>query len=307
MTALGDDLSAYLALRRSLGHDLRDSGRLLPRFVAYLYERGESVVTIENALAWSQESAGPPGTTTRSRRMSAVRGFARFMAAQDPRTQVPPLGLIPFSAKWKPPYVYAPAEIEGLMRACYACIPTRHRAVTYATLIGLLAATGLRIGEAIRLERRDVDWADATLHVRRTKFAKSRLLPLHTSTIAALKTFHRDQAKLHPRSTALFSSLTSKPLLYVTVRETFRTLTLAANIGLDAPRLPRLHDLRHTFAVRTLQAWQEAGDDVHARLPWLSTYMGHADPVSTYWYLSAAPELLQHAALRLSWHERTPS
>ncbi|AUY53631.1 tyrosine-type recombinase/integrase [Streptomyces sp. CB01881] len=174
------------------------------------------------------------------------------------------------------------------------------RAATYRTLVGLLAATGLRVGEAIKLDHDDIDWAEGVLRIRETKFGKSRLVPLDVSGVDALRRYDalRDQDAPCPADPSFFVSRTRKRLIYAVVAPTFRQMVTGAGVGADAPNPPRLHDLRHTFAVRTLLAWYRDGADVQARIPSLSTYLGHREPSSTYWYMSAAPELLALAADR---------
>src|SRR5206468_5719508 len=165
-------------LRRLLGHKLADAARLLPRFVDYLDARGCEFVTVEAAVAWSLAPAAPAGTTVSGRRMIAVRGFARYLSGIDPRTEVPPAGLIPLRRRWRPPFIYSDADVVALIGEARGAIPQPLRAATYETLIGLLAATGLRVGEAIRLDCHDLDWAEGVLLVRGSKFGKSRQVPL---------------------------------------------------------------------------------------------------------------------------------
>jgi integrase len=300
MSALERSLVDSLALRRSLGHELAEAAWLLPGFVAYLDARGTGTVTIEAALAWAQHSATGRATTVGPRRMTAARGFARYLSGIDPATEVPPLGLMPYRQRWRQPFIYSPAEIDALMRQARCSIVSPLRAATYNTLIGLLAATGLRIGEAIKLDRSDVDWAEGVLLIRESKFGKSRLVPLQTTSIQALADYDRlrDECEPQPKEPSLFVSLTGRRLCYAAVGQTFRQLINTAGIGTPRPCAPRLHDLRHTFAVRTLLGWYRNGQDVQARMPSLSTYLGHREPASTYWYLSAAPELLALAAAR---------
>jgi Site-specific recombinase XerD len=295
----------YLALRRALGHDLAEAARLLPRFVAYLERIGAETITIEAALTWAQEPEASPATTMWARRMTVARGFARHMAGIDPATEVPPVGLFRSRQRWRPPYIYTADDIALLIDEVHQSITEPLRSATYETLIGLLAATGVRIGEAIRLDRGDVDWSDGLLLVRVSKFQKSRLVPLHETTLGALDRYARRRDGLCPRpkDPSFFVSLRAKRLLYATVCQTFRRLCDASGVGAEGALRPRLHDLRHTFAVATLAKWYREGVDVGARLPWLSTYMGHQEPRYTYWYLSATPELLALAAARL---ERAP-
>lgn len=301
MSALGQAVEDYLRLRRSLGHDLADAGRLLPRFVAYMDGLGAETITVETALAWAQQPAAEPGTTVWPRRMTAVRGFARYMAGHDPRTEVPPTGLLTYRQRWRPPFIYTTGDIAALMTQALGSIPSPLRAATYETLVGLLASTGMRVGEAIRLDHADIDWSDGVLLIRESKFDKTRLVPVHGTTLDALVAYtgHRDALQPRPQSPSFFVSNKGTRLCYAVVSETFRNLVSAAGVGAGSTVTPRLHDLRHSFAVRTLLGWYRAGEDVRARLPWLSTYLGHNDPRSTYWYLSAAPELLALAAGRL--------
>lgn len=301
MSALAEAAESYLRLRRALGHDLADAGRLLPRFVAYLDAIGAQTVTIAAAIAWAQEPAAQPGTSVWPHRMSVARGFARHLAGIDPATEVPPIGLIPFRRHRPTPYIYAPEEIAALMSQVRSTIGSPLRAATFETLFGLVAATGLRIGEAQRLDRGDIDWAESLLVVRESKFGKSRIVPVSASTLEALRAYERcrDELVPHPRATSFFISTAGTPLIYTTIRQVFRALCDGAGIGAGAPRPPRIHDLRHTFAVQTLSGWYRAGENVEARLPWLSTYLGHREPRYTYWYLSAEPQLLALAAGRL--------
>jgi integrase len=300
MSALEQHLSDYLQLRRSLGHELAEAGWLLPGLVAYLDTRGLSTVTTEAALAWAQQANTATVTTVGPRRMTAARGFARYLAGIDASTEVPPMGLMPHRRRWRRPFIYSPADIDLVMGRARSSIASPLRAATYQTLIGLLAASGLRIGEAIKLDRGDIDWTEGVLLIRESKFNKTRLVPLAPSSIQALTAYAelRDELQPRPKEPSFFVSLTRNRLCYAVVSNTFRQLIDRAGIGADTPTRPRLHDLRHTFAVRTLLDWYRTGGDVQAKIPALSTYLGHREPSSTYWYLSAAPELLALAAGR---------
>jgi integrase len=300
MSALSVTLNDYLSLRRGLGHQLASAARLLPRFVAWMDATGQTTVTIAAAVEWAQQPEAEPGTTVWARRMEAVRGFARFLAGVDPATEVPPLGLLPLRQRWRPPFIYSAADIAALLHAA-AGLPSPLRAATYETLFGLLATTGMRVGEAIRLDVSDVDWERAVLLVRESKFGKSRNVPVTASTLDALNRYAqlRPQLRSKPDNPSFFVSLTGRRLIYTTVQDVFRHLRAEAGIGARSTTPARIHDLRHSFAVATLLDWYRNGDDVAGRLPWLSTYLGHRDPRSTYWYLSAAPELLAAAAQRL--------
>jgi len=300
MSALTTAAEDYLALRRSLGHELAEAHRLLPDFVAHLDAAGARTVTIEAALAWAQDVDAEASSTVWPRRMTVARGFARHMAGRDPDTEIPPVGLIPSRQRWRPPYIYSENDLVRLMAGAQS-IKLRLPAATHETLIGLLAATGMRVGEALRLDRGDVDWGEGVIQIRLSKFGKSRQAPVHASTLEALDRYARTRDAIcrRPLTPSFFVSLRRNRLIYAVVQQVFRRLCDDAGIGAGAPNRPRVHDLRHTFAVRTLLEWHRNGEDVEACLPTLSTYLGHRDPRSTYWYLSAAPELLAQAAGRL--------
>lgn len=300
MSALAGAAEDYLRLRRSLGHDLAEAHWLLPRFVSYLDDIGAPTVTIAAALAWAQQPDDDSNSSMPPRRMTIARGFARHMAGIDGRTEIPPLGLIPSRQRWRPPFIYSPADIDALMAQAGA-MRWRLPAATHQTVIGLLAATGMRVGEALKLDRADIDWADGVLSIRQSKFGKSRQVPVLPCTLAALDryTHVRDQLCLRPTTPAFFVSVRGTRIIYAVVQQIFRRLCDDTGVGAGSATRPRVHDLRHSFAVRTLLEWYRAGEDVEARLPTLSTYLGHRDPRSTYWYLSAAPELLALAAGRL--------
>ena len=292
MTALEQALADYLQLRHSLGHELAEAGWLLPGFVAYLDACGSPTVTIDAALAWAQQAPTSPAarvTTPGARRITAARGFARYLSGIDPGTQVPPPGLMPHRARWRQPFIYTRADIAMLLELARRTIASPLR-----------AASGLRIGEAIKLDRTDIDWAQGVLLIRESKFGKSRLVPQHPASMQALEGYARlrDQLQPQPAEPAFFVSLKRKRLLYAVVQETFRQLIDNAGIGAGAPSPPRLHDFRHTFAARALLGWYRAEEDVQSKIPSLPAYLGHREPASTYWYLSAAPELLALAAAR---------
>lgn len=298
MTVLAQHLDEYLQLRRTLGHKLADAHRLLPRFVTYLDERDIEFVTVEAALGWSLEPAVPAGSVVPAHRMVAVRGFARYLSGIDPRTEVAPAGTIRRPKRWRQPFIYSDGDVLALIEQAEAVIPQPLRSATYQTLIGLLATTGLRVGEALRLDRSDIDWADGVLRIRESKFGKSRLVPLRDSTVAALEHYGRTRQRLcpEPSTDSFFVSLRGTRVIYECVWPTHRMLCEQAGIGAGSPLAPRIHDHRHSFAVKTLLGWYQQGVDVPSRIPWLSTYLGHREPRYTYHYLSAAPDLLAHAA-----------
>lgn len=300
MTALTEAAADYLALRRRLGHDLADAHRLLPRFVAYMDDIGAVTVTIEAAIAWSMEPDVDPVSSVWPRRMIVARGFARHMSGIDPATEVPPVGLIPSRQRWRPPFLFAAGDVERLVAAAASVVRWRLPAAAHSTLLGLLAVTGMRVGEALKLDDEDIDWDDGVVLVRESKFGKSRIVPLHHSTVEVLRSYVATRDELVDRRVpAMFVSIRGNRMIYACVQETFRNLCDTTGIGAEAPNRPRIHDLRHGFAVNTLIGWHRDGENVDARLPALSTYLGHRDPRSTYWYLSAAPELLALAARRI--------
>ncbi|MFB7213576.1 tyrosine-type recombinase/integrase [Streptomyces sp. NPDC056255] len=298
MTDLRQALDDYLRLRRSLGHQMAEAAYLLPDFVGFMGHRGEQAVAA--ALECMRTREPEVITTVSPRRITAVRGFARYLSGIDPAPEVPPMGLVPYNRRRGQVFLYSDADIAAITAVTTETIPQPLRAATYRTLIGLLAASGLRIGEAIKLDRDDIDWTEGVLHIRESKFGKSRLVPLQDSVTSALREYDRLREDLMPRSKdpAFFISLTAKRLIYACVHPVFRALVDTAGVGPDAPHRPRSHELRHTFAVRTLLHWYRTEDNIQAEIPSLSTYMGHREPACTYWYLSAAPELLTLAAAR---------
>jgi integrase/recombinase XerD len=290
----------YLGAKRALGFKLERSGALLRQFAAFADHAGLQAVTVDAAVAWARSPAGAAAEWWAAR-LAAVRGFACWYAAFDPASEVPPADVLPQRSRRAEPYPFTDADIAALITAA-AAIPQPPRAATYQTLIGLLVVTGLRIGEAIALDRGDVDLAVGVLTVREAKFGKSREVPLHPSTVTALSGYARARERWMPapRTAAFFVSTTGTRLIYKNVHRTWLALTQQAGLKPLSPRCrPRPHDLRHRFAVTTLTGWYRDGEDVAARLPRLSTYLGHHTPASTYWYLQAAPELLALAAHRL--------
>ena len=301
MSAVRSHAEDYLALRRSLGFRLGRAGLFLAEFAGYLEQAGAQTVTTAHALAWATAPATADPTYWRAR-LAAIRPFARYLAPLVPGTEVPPPRLLPGpSSRRAVPYLYSSAEVSALMAAA-AAIRTPFRAATYQVLIGLLAATGMRVGEAIGLDRDDVDPGQGLLTIRDGKFGKSRQLPLHDSVLQALTDYARlrDSRRERPASPAFFASVTGTRLIYNNVHHTFHGLVKTAGLQpRSAACRPRVHDLRHTFAVTALARWYAGGGDVAARLPLLSTWLGHADPSGTYWYLTGTPELLALAAARL--------
>ncbi len=302
MSALRVRAEEYLAMRRALGFKLESHGPRLMSFVGFCEDRGVGTVTTDLAVEWATSTARGSGHEVyQARRLDVVRIFARHLQPLEPATEVPPEDVLD-RRQWRvPPYLYSPQEVTALMSAAGTLRPAL-RAVTWRTLIGLLAVTGMRQGEACRLGRDDVDLNGEAITIEDTKFGKSRMVFLHPTAAAALRIYARARDEVFPGAasgTFLVNSL-GRPLDSRNTSKTFAGLVTAA--GITAPpgqRAPRLHDLRHVFTVATLLDWYRDGGDVQARLPVLSTWLGHIDPKSTYWYLSAVPELLALAAARL--------
>jgi integrase/recombinase XerD len=300
MTVLGRHLDDYLAIRRGLGFKLTGEQRMLNDFVVFLDDAGEPTVTAELALRWAMMPSAV-GHAYLAQRMRAVRGFARYLHGIDPATEVPSLELLPARKHRPTPHIYSQAEIAALMTAARTLRPAL-RAATMEALVGLLACTGLRDGEAFALDRTDIDPTNGLLRIRDSKFGKSREVLIHDSTIAALDAYlaRRDQLRPGGDRVCVFVSSWGARLSHKSVHRSFDQIRRTAGVTGSSPeRRPRLHDLRHTFSVNTLLGWYRAGEEVAAKLPLLSTYLGHVDPAATYWYLSAVPELLGLAADRL--------
>lgn len=300
MSGLGNALNDYLALRQGLGHKLAEHARLLPRFVAWMEDTGRTTITIQAALEWCQLPVAGPDSSAWSRRMTLVRGFARYLSAIDPATEIPPIGLLPGRQRWKPPYIFTDTDI-ALVLAETGRLRYQRDARTYVALFGLLAVTGMRVGEALRLDVDDVDLDTGVITITESKFGKSRLVPVLPETAEALAGYARSRSSYRPRpgNDSFFVSRTGKRIIYASVFSVFDHVRTTTGIGVGAARRPRIHDLRHTFAVTTLLDWYRHDQDVAALLPRLSTYLGHREPRNTYWYLSAVPELLACAADRL--------
>jgi integrase len=301
--ALRDQLADYLALRRALGYRMARPEKLLNQFLDHLERANASRITVALALDWARLPANGASNWW-AYRLSAVRGFAIYLHALDPTHEVPAPDLLPQRPRRASPYLYSDAEIAALIAAA-STLSSPLRRATFATLIGLLAVTGIRVGEAIALDRGDVDCAAGRLTVRFGKFGKTRELALHPSTVDALRRYQRLRDRLAPRTgtSALFVSLAGTRLLYCNVHHAFhRLVRLAGLTPRSSSCRPRIHDLRHSFAVRAMLDAYACGEDGQARLTLLATWLGHVHPASTYWYLSASPELMAVAGQRLEAH-----
>jgi integrase/recombinase XerD len=306
MTALRRAIDDYLTLRRRLGVTLHEAERVLVAFAAYAERERAEHVTTDLVLRWTTQLTGIAAATVNGR-CQIIRRFAQWRQLVDPLTEVPPTDLIPGRYRRHPPRLYREEDIPRLLAAARALpSPKGLRGPTYATLFGLLAVAGLRSSEVVGLNDGDLDRREATLSIRRTKFGKSRLVPLHASTMDALASYQaiRNRVVPHRPPDVLFISERGVRITQNAAEYTFARVS--AQIGLRRPfrghRLghgPRLHDLRHRFAIRTLVEGYRAGRAVDPLLPVLATYLGHVHVHDTYWYLEAVPELLQLATERL--------
>ena len=298
MSALGRHVEEYLALRRSLGFKLEREEQLLAHFVAHSEAAGEEHLTSALAIAWAKlPVAASPNQW--ARRLGVVRRFAVYLVTMDPATEVPPSGIFPTNRRRPSPYLFSESDIERVLAAARGLAPPL-RAATHEALFGLLAVSGMRIGETISLTRGDVDLESGVITIRHAKFDRTRLVPLHESTTAALCVYAatRDRLCRQPRADVFFCSSVGTALNRSGVDKTFREITTALGLRTVTTR-PRVHDLRHGFAVRTLVNWQRQGVSIDRHLATLAGYLGHVAPSDTYWYLSAVPELMTLAAGRL--------
>lgn len=298
MSTMLTSLEQYLALRRSLGFKLSSQESRLRKFVAYAKSRGQDHITAKLAVEWAQHQCGP---RTWSSRLSTVRSFSRHVALTDPRTEIAPSGIFPPQRRPRP-FIYSDEQVADLLNAMPRLHPGSFRGVTYHYFFGLLASTGMRFSEAARLLREDADMGTGTLTIRETKFGKSRHIPLHRSTWDALRRYSDERDRLPTRraSRFFFTGDRGQGLNHANPHFSFILWTREAGLrGASETEGPRIHDLRHTFAVRTLLDWYRNGENVDLRISELSTYLGHGKVADTYWYLSAHPDLLEQAKLRL--------
>ena len=313
MNTLRDAVREYLEMRRGLGFKLREAGNGLLDFVTFLEQRKASFITQKLALEWAQQ---PPNGRPAywAARLSVVRGFARYRSATDPRTQIPPMSLLPFKPKRARPYLYSDEEIRSLLRAAlrmpYRVESWKLRPWVYYCLFGLLSVSGLRLGEARNLELQDVDLKAAVLTIRGAKFGKTRLVPLHATTCKVLANYiarRRRHWAGRAVSSYLFVSSRGNRLDSGDIHRTFYALSRQIGLrGASDSHGPRLHDMRHRFATNTLVQWYRSGQDPERRLPLLSAYLGHVHVADTQWYLEGCPELMHEAMKRLQqrWEDR---
>ena len=296
MTSITDRFTEYLAHRRRFGADPASLERALKPFVTFADTRQAEWITTELFLQW-KATFGSAGLNTWAARLSLLRGFARWLQAIDERNEVPPKGLIPRRNTRRQPWIYSEAEIVRIV-ATAATLPSPRglRGCTYATLFGLLAVSGLRISEALGLDDQDIDAENAVLVIHHAKNGKSRVIPVTRCVIAKLQAYQQTRDRLfHIHSGALFCTESGKRLCVSTAETNFARIRQILGLRNPSPgkgRGPRIHDLRHTMATRTIIDGFRQGRDVDAEMYKLSTYLGHADPAGTWWYIEAVPELL---------------
>lgn len=301
MSALGRHVQEYLTLRRSFGFTLEREERLLASFVEYCESAGAKNLSSDLAIAWAKLPVAASANEW-AKRLGVVRRFTAYLVTIDPATEVPPSGIFPTTRRRPSPYLFTEHDVDRILQAARG-LRSPLRAATHETLFGLLAVSGMRIGEAVSLARGDVDFESGVITIHHAKFDRTRLVPLHETTTTALSGYAatRDRLCPRPRADVFFCSSIGTALDRSGVDKTFRQITTA--IGLrTATTHPRVHDLRHGFAVRTLVNWQRQGVSIDAHLATLSGYLGHVAPSDTYWYLSAVPELMTLAADRLDAH-----
>ena len=308
MSELREAMEQYLDLRRKLGSKLCGADGILRSFLAFAKSEEASYITTDLALRWARQPAHIQPATWASR-LRVVRRFAVWQSATDPRTEVPPEGLLPYRYDRKRPYLFSDEEIGRIIHAARALpSPTTLKGYAYSTIFGLLAVTGMRVSEALALNREDVIVNEGILRIHRSKFGKSRLVPLHASTSEALRHYAKERDRLFPcpATPAFFLSERGTRVTGWATRYNFAKVS--RRIGLRPPVVegrrhghgPRLHDMRHRFAARTLVEWYRTGADVEREIPKLATYLGHVHVNETYWYIEAVPELLELAARRLA-------
>lgn len=305
MTTWDEHVADYLRLRRQLGFTLAWDEHLLGQFTAHLNAAGIEQLTTGVMIDWAsqpREGTTGSGSSRAATRMRAVRSFATYLNAVDPAHEVPPAGVFSHQPRRTTPYIYSDGEIAGLLEAA-AGLKRYERSRIYPVVFGLLAVTGMRVGEVLALDTDEVDLETGVITVSRGKSRDPRLVPVHESTTLMLTDYAAWRAQRAAAGSedaaAFFTDHRGKRLTYFTTQYAFERVCEAAGLTVGGAH-PRMHDLRHTMAVSTLLGWYRDGLDVAGLLPRLSTYLGHTNPANTYWYLSAIPELLAHAASRLA-------
>jgi integrase/recombinase XerD len=298
---LGSHVDDYLRVRRALGFKLKEDGHLLKQLVAYVETAGATTLSSELAIRWARLPEGVHPNQW-AKRLRVARGFASYLQTIDPATEIPPPDVFPVRRQRATPYLFSQQDICRLLQEARS-LRRPLRAASYEALFGLLAVSGMRVGEAIALGREDVDLEAGLITIRKAKHDRARLVPLHPTATEALRRYasERDRLCPHPRSHAFFLSSAGTAVHKSGLGTTFREITTRIGVRTEAVH-PRIHDLRHRFAVQTLIDWQRSGIKIDEHIATLSTYLGHVSPADTYWYLSASPELMTLAAERV--HDR---
>lgn len=302
MKTLDSGIEDYLELRRALGFRLKKDADLLSDFSLFLRERGEHRITTSRAMEFAKLSC-QASTEWQARRLMAIRNFARYWQAVDSSTEIPPHGVFKRLKQRAKPHIYTDDQIAGLVSAALAVHCGQGIAeLSYATIIGLLAVTGLRIGELMGLKSQDIDLTAGRLTIHSSKRCNSRIIPIHDSTIERLQAYAERRFQLFPDSKeeAFFVNKVGKQLTHPVFWRAFIRTSMECGIRSSwQGNGPRIHDFRHTFAVNTLLGWHRSGANIEQQLPVLSAYLGHSCPSHTYWYLSMIPELREIVAERL--------
>lgn len=308
MNSLFEYAKQYLSMRRNLGFKLRGYDRLLRSFIEYLDSQNHDAISAQAALQWA--TLPPAVKPIRwSQRLCAVRGFAQYLHGMDPTVEIPSQDLITARRYRQNPYLFTQADIARLLEVAATLDPAL-RAAAYQSLFGLLAVTGMRVGEALSLDREHINLSTGVVEITDTKFRKNRQIPLHSSSVSALRHYTkvRDKWCSSPNTPSFFLSTRGTRLSYSCVNGVFHRCIGQIDLENSTENRPvHMHGLRHSFAVATLREWYRSGATIEAKLPILSAFLGHACPASTYWYLQSCPQLMQLAAQRAEQLRRSPS
>lgn len=298
-SVLAAHVDDYLRVRRTLGFKLKEDGHLLKQLIVHVETAGATTLTSELAIRWARLPEGVH-LNQWAKRLRVARGFAGYLQTIDPATEIPPHDVFPSCRQRATPYLFSEQDICRLLQEARG-LRRPLRAVSYEALFGLLAVSGMRVGEAIALTREDVDLDAGLVTIRKAKHDRARLVPLHATTTEALRRYvcERDRLCPRPRSRAFFLSSAGTAVNKSGLGATFREITTRIGVRTEAVH-PRIHDLRHRFAVQTLIDWERSGVKIDEQIATLSTYLGHVSPADTYWYLSASPELMALAAERVA-------
>ena len=306
MRTIDQGTTDYVAMKKAMGFSFYAQDMKLKNFCNFMKIQKQKKITLELAKIWALSGVKKP-TWWHAKNLSVLRAFAVYWKTIDPKTELWPENIWPIRYKRKNPYIYSNEEIQLLLRTCDELRPQESlRPLTFFTLFGLIATCGLRVSEAVTLNKSDVDLKNGVITVKRTKFNKTRIIPIDQTTVKMLIKYEMAREKFctrylshHVRSNLFFISNDETPISIGVADWTFNKIALKCGVRKESRRGPRLHDLRHTFVVRTLEDWYRQGKNVEVLLPILSTYVGHSQPGSTYWYISITPELMSLASERM--------